>query len=122
MPVKCVDEYGKSVIGLIYQQKKLTIAEIAEEYCVSIKTVKRVLKERGLLNLDWRSEIRLTEDEANLIKQMREQLVKPSEMTSLHQLKTSQVFAWFRKRNASLQKNTLKLLLAEHKHQQKQTA
>lgn len=48
MKVKCLPSYVKDQICLAYNNKTLTLKELAEHFTTSTRTIGRVLEERGL--------------------------------------------------------------------------
>lgn len=48
MTVKILGELAKQSISHLYQQKRMSQKELAEYYCVSERTINRVLNEAGL--------------------------------------------------------------------------
>lgn len=88
-------------------------ADIALEFEVSHKTINRVLIEKGAIKKAWRSEIRLTQEEAELIWEMRENGTKPKDVMTFSNLRVFDVFRWFRKQPLTKQKLLARMVATE---------
>lgn len=88
---------------------------IALEFEVSPKTINRVLIEKGAIQKAWRSEIRLTKAEAEMIWEMRENGTKPKNVIPVTNLRVFEVFRWFRKQPLTRQKMLARMIATELK-------
>lgn len=114
MTVKILTPLEKSQVLAAYHTGS-SKADIALEFEVSHKTINRVLIEKGAIKKAWRSEIRLTKDEAELIWEMRENGTKPKDVMTFPNLRVFDVFRWFRKQSITRQKMLARMIAAELK-------
>lgn len=121
MTVQCLNDRDKNEIVDRYLAGEAK-AELATDYVVSDKTISRVLAERGVLRLNWRSEIRLTPAEAELIKRIREEYLNPEEMIPTRKLTIKDVYHWFKDQCEPYQKSCIQMMQHEIDQKNKQVA